>query len=182
MALTASPNGTYGSGNFASILSYTFGSSNSSYTFTSIPQTYTDLRLVIQCLSDTQTNISLQMGNGSADSGSYYYREALSGNYNGTVNAFYSGLDTSIQVSIYDNALSNYRFAGVIDIFQYTSTSYYKSLISQTGSAQNAGGSGTTIASGTYIKTVAIDTLKVINNSGNFTSGTTLSLYGRKAS
>jgi hypothetical protein len=176
MALVASPNGTYGTGGFESIASYTFASAASSYTFTSIPQTFTDLRLVINSISSTDNFPQLRFGNGSVDTGANYDRQMFSGN-GSTAVAFAESNLTGILCNYNEMAGANYKYMQISDIFQYAS-SKYKTVVTQVGNAAN----GVGINACTWKSTSAIDTLQCLLNSGNYAIGATLSLYGRKAS
>lgn len=148
----------------------TLGSANSTITFSSIPSTYTDLRLVVtgnrvsgtaastvQFNSDTATNYSSTYieGNGST---------ATSGRTTSGTYIFNLGLLTS----------SNPCLA-VIDIFSYAGSTYKSALMSSSAD-QNGSGYVDRLV-GLWRSTSAITTI-TLSQTNNFSIGTTATLYG----
>ena len=64
---------------YSTIATTTLASAAASYTFSSIPTTYTDLILVLNGSFDTFNNVRFQVGNGSVDTGSNYSATRLLG-------------------------------------------------------------------------------------------------------
>lgn len=169
---------------YVALATYTIPSTVASYTFTSIPQGYTDLILVVNGYGATvDGNVFVcQVGNGSADTGTNYSSTRLSGN--GTTAS--SGRRTSVnRAFLSDNSgfpnsssqISNY----IAQFMNYSNTTTYKTILSR---ANVASGTypGTEAAVNLWRSTSAIDTIKVFPDpSENFAAGTTLSLYGIRA-
>ena len=156
------------------IATTTLGSAASSIEFTSIPATYTDLRIVMvysgattnvyvatQFNSDTATNYSwtYMRGNGSAASStrgtSTSYIEVCRGNIDNTTIGF-----------------------GTIDIFLYAGSTNKTVLASEQTDKNGAGNVGRTV--GLWRSTSAITSIKLYDyiGSNNFATGTTATLYG----
>ena len=157
------------------IATTTLGSAAASITFSSIPNTYTDLRLVVTCISvgnstgyvrcngDSGTNYSLTLlnGNGSTASTSRY-----TNNSNGL------GIQTS-------NATGTTPVLWTVDLFSYASTSIYKTALTTASNDQNGSGSvQRTVA--LWRDTSAINSLEIRTTIDNFNTGTTATLYGIK--
>jgi len=153
------------------IATYTIPSTTSSYTFSSIPSTYTDLVLVtsiqrtasgntrIRFNGDTATNYSTTYieGNGSAASSSR------------SSNQTYLTLD-------YSNSTSNW-VPSIAHIMNYANTTTFKTVINRTGDA------GVVVLGYAQLwrKTPeAINSITLISDT-NFATGSTFTLYGIKA-
>jgi hypothetical protein len=155
---------------YEKIATTTLGSAQGTITFSSIPSTYTDLRLVMtftttagelikaQYNGDTATNYSVTSlyGDGST-AGSF---RVTSINYVYVTN----GSDTTVP-----------HFA-TLDIFSYAGSTNKTSLGTQ---SRDNNGSGTV---GQFVhlwgSTSAINSIALFPNSGNFKTGTTATLYG----
>ena len=152
---------------YESIATQTLGSGAASVTFSSIPQTYTDLVLVIEgkmsidggtalyLNGDTGANYSYQtlMGNGSAASG---------GAGNGPF-AFYL-----------DNVVGG---NAICHIMNYANTTNFKTTLSR-----NNAGSVVFSRVVTWASTASVTSLLISNtNSNTYLTGTTFNLYGIKA-
>jgi hypothetical protein len=161
------------------IAKYVTTATTSSYTFTSIPQTYTDLILILNGLTDTNDRtFYMRVGNGSVDSGSNYtYTNMLV--YSGGVVGQSSGATADNRMFISSSSTNTNNGQVVAELAEYKNTSIYKTAVSREATM------GTTTTAGlivpTWKSTAAIDTLQVLVSGGNFASGFTMSLYGRKA-
>lgn len=158
---------------YTPIATSTLGSAAASYTFTSIPSTYTDLIVVVSGNGAVNTGIMLQFNGATTN----YSLTQLGGN--GTVassarrtsqsfmNITYSGyFTTSGQSMVFAN------------IMNYANTSTYKSVIVRSGNAAN----GTDAIAGLWSSTSAITSVLIGNDgSGNIAAGTTFTLYGIQA-
>lgn len=151
-------------------------SAASSITFSSIPSTYTDLRVVFAGTSASLTpSVKLQFN--SDTTGNYSYRY-LSGNGTGASSsssqnsgsiflALVTGLSTTISTML------------TIDIFSYAGSAY-KTVLSS--GAFDLNGSGTVESFvGLWRSTSAINTVSLTGTNANFAAGTTAALYGIKA-
>lgn len=152
------------------------GGSTGTVTFSSIPQTYTDLvvvtnfglggaaRLYLRFNGDTTSIYSDTWGTGegaTAYSGNDTNQNAM------TVGGAWNGCSTSLTAS------------AVISIMDYANTSTFKSVLSRL--ANEKGGSGSVDAVvGLWRSTSAITSVNVVG--GNvFLSGSTIKLYGIEA-
>lgn len=154
-------------------------------TLSSIPQTYKSLQIRLIGLtaaadtinmypnSDTGTNYSGHelRGNGTAAS-AYGFSTGTSYIYLGTQNYNIVATDATYPMSV------------IIDIIDYASTSKYKTIRVFTGQDRN-GATGATggiaLASYLWLNTTAISSLKFSTlSTNNFTSGSSIALYGIK--
>jgi hypothetical protein len=146
-----------------------------SITFSSIPSTYTDLRLIFTCTGLTAGNdIALQY---NGDTGTNYSFTRLSG----SGSAASSGQATSF---------GNWRisFIGVytdpsipvtmqVDIFSYAGSTFKTGLSFASGDKNGSGYVSTNV--GLWSNTAAITSMTV-SSATNFLIGTTATLYGIK--
>ena len=157
------------------ISSQTVGTAVATITFSSIPQTYTDLVLVMTgTTSSTGASLRLQF---NSDTTSLYSDTYLVGN--GTSAS--SGRDsaqTSIRVS--QNATGgtlNVQRVNILQIFNYSNTSVFKTVLARGNADLEVG-----LNAGLYRSTSAITALNLFNGaSATFGVGTTFTLYGIKA-
>lgn len=160
---------------YTPIATTTLGSAANSYTFTSIPTTYTDLVLIVSAQGSTAAqNLLCQVGNGSVDTGTNYSSTWLSGNGSAASSSRLSGRINAVLDSVGYPPISG-SFNTLIANFQnYSNTTTYKTLISRSGSAPT----GTDAIVSLWRSTSAINTIKVYLLSNNLAVGTTLTLYG----
>ena len=160
-----------------------------SYTFTSIPQTYTDLILVSGYAgnygSNDRSQIGIQVGNGSADTGSNYSSTVLTGNGT-TVSSSRPATADQFSVSTFPlGPSSSLQQANVIVHFiNYTNTASYKSILTRNTQMNSDNNTpSTTTQVGTWRSTSAINTLKIkdLGNAYYFYAGSFFTLYGIKA-
>lgn len=160
-------------GNTYTPIATTTLSGASSYTFSSIPTTYTDLILIgsINGVS-TATDIWYRVGNGSVDTATNYSWTWLSGNSAGAnseraSNSSYLYIDGWGTIgtgnSIIKTQINNYA---------YTAT--YKTILTQRTDAAKE----VNAQVGLWRSTSAINTIQLGLASGTFNSGTVLTLYG----
>jgi hypothetical protein len=151
------------------IASHTLGSAAGSYTFTSIPQTYTDLIMVMaggsngsldlgwQANGDTSTNYSYtrMSGNGSTASGNRVANNSI---------ACFGWMSSSTT-----------QGTQILQIFNYANTTMFKTSLGRGGMASNL----VVADAGLWRNTAAITSLTITNLNGQtFNSGTTFTLYG----
>lgn len=159
---------------YTPIATYTAPSAQSSYTFTGIPNTYTDLVLVsffkntggagnfkIQFNGDTATNYSFTnlYGNGSSAS---------------------SGRQSSQTSAIIGQADSTQLLLNTCNIMNYANASTYKTLISRSSDNGNTYSSTGAIVS-LWRKTPETITSITLFSDSNLAVGSTFTLYGIKA-
>lgn len=161
------------------IATYTAGSAVTSYTFSSIPQTYTDLVLIGAPIGGRYDSVDYRVGNGSIDTNSNYSRTNLIGRTNNTAASYrisnYGWIDTFIS-----SGLGTDRIATVVAHFMnYANTTTYKTVLIRDGAA----GDDVEATVGLWRSTAAISAIEIAYSQGgqNFKAGTTFTLYGIKA-
>jgi hypothetical protein len=154
------------------IATTTLGSAAATITFSSIPSTYTDLRLVLVASSVSGSNfvtITFNGTGGTAYSQTSVYGLGTSAITDQTTSQAYinlavSGLSTTIPTMY------------TLDVFSYTGSTFKTSLFN---SNEDKNGSGAVTAGvGLWRNTAAINTLGISKPTGNYTIGTTATLYG----
>lgn len=153
---------------YTPIATYTVsGSSTASYTFTSIPSTYTDLVLI--CMGSTTNGLQLQF---NSDTGTNYSATGLYGNGSaastGSIsNKTYLALDGGAGGA---NAYTPYT----VNISNYSNSNIYKTVLTRFNATTTYMG----VNVGLWRGTSAINAIKVYQFSGNLTDQTTFTLYG----
>jgi hypothetical protein len=161
---------------YTPIQTYTVtGSAVSSVTLGSggtIPQTYTDLILVINTKGTVTTSYPRFQFNG--DTGSNYSRTALSG----SGSAAQSSRDTNLTAVIPEynsaNQSSGFNFNSIIHIMNYSNTTTYKTVLSRSNNANN----GVDALVSLWRSTSAINSIYIFLDSGSYDVGSTFTLYG----
>ena len=157
------------------IASQTLGSDAATVTFSSIPQTYTDLVLVVDGAASGDSNPYLRVGNGSVDTGSNYSVTRVSGESTGAT----SGRGSNLNAGLYNGYTvpNNERLLLVWHLMSYANTNVFKTALTTTA----AGGSWVSRNVALWRSTAAIDIMTVRLSAFNYRSGSTFSLYGIKA-
>jgi len=153
------------------------------FTFSSIPQTYTDLVLRISARSSYAAVFDgpAIFFNGVT---SGYGRRTLGGN--GTSN--YASSNTSGSYLYLDNSIpaanASANVFGVMTIYipNYANTSYYKAVNCEAVMETNGSASNITLTAGSWSSTSNITSLTVYSGSGNFVANSEFTLYGIKNS
>lgn len=146
-------------------------SAASSITFSSIPQTYTDLVLIASVKSVTApAGIKYRL---NGDTGSNYSHNTLTAT--GSVIA-------SEKQSLTTGLLAYYGYTDTVNyglyqhnFMNYAKTDYYKASI---GRSDNTSGAGVALMTNTWRNNSAITSISVFLDSGNMASGSTFNLYG----
>ena len=159
---------------YTPIASYTFATAAANYTFTSIPQTYTNLVLVIAGKTSYSASADAMylFFNGDVDN-THYSITRLYGNGSTASSDRYS--------ASYMGWLSTDFGTTVVHINNYANTTTYKTYLASSKSNGTYGLSGSTVGlwrGSTGSATQAITSVRVDDVSGNFQIGTTMSLYG----
>jgi hypothetical protein len=142
--------------------------------FSSIPTTYTDLRIVATFLQNVDSPIYLLINN---DSNTNYNGIYIRGDGSAVSAGVFVNQDTFTTSSF--NSLGGYPAFITWDLMNYTNTNEYKTVLCE-NSATNSGQNDTLKYAGTYRgSTNRISTIKVFTNA-TFNSGT-ITLYGIKA-
>jgi hypothetical protein len=152
------------------IATTTLGSAAASYTFSSIPSTYTDLVLVVNSSTATNDASWLQF---NGDTGSNYSNTRLQGNGSTAT----SDRGTSQTVGYYSGGDITNTNVLIAHIMNYSNTITYKTTLSRF----NVAASSVNAEAILWRSTAAINAIKISNNAYNFTTGSTFTLYGIKA-
>lgn len=158
---------------YSTIATTTLGSAAASYTFSSIPSTYTDLVLIIAAAGTAGTDIAI---NYNGDTGTNYSETILWGN--GTSAGSIRETNTNRPLLDYYGGLSTTlgNTNQIVNIMNYSNSTTYKTAIYR---ANNAG-SGVDAGVALWRNTAAITsvTIKTTAGGANLAIGSTLTLYG----
>jgi hypothetical protein len=161
------------------IATYTVGSNVASYSVTSIPGTYTDLKVVINARSTlSPSQDSLWSITFNSDSGSNYSSTLI----RGTGYAASSLSQTNVTAARIGWALtvgagSNMYSSIILDCFNYAGSTNKTFLSTNTADFGNAGNVSRIV--GLWRSTSAITSFTITdNNAANIAIGTTITLYG----
>jgi hypothetical protein len=141
-------------------------------TFSSIPGTYTDLILILSTLSASGGNTHMRF---NGDSTSLYSETRLTGN--GTSATSSRDLNTSLHYIAEANANSTTPSTGIVHIMDYANTTTFKSSVGRGGNASQQLNAKAYL----YRSTNAITSIVLTQDTANYTSGTTMKLYGIQA-
>ena len=160
---------------YESIATTTATGSSSTLTFTSIPATYKSLQIRGIANDAFRSNLRL---NFNSDTGANYAYHLLYGNGSA---AAATGAASATYIDYMGKAESTASIYGasIIDIVDYASTSKYKTAKTFFGYDFNGGG-WSSLSSGLWMSISAITSITITNPNGNYTSGSTFSLYGIK--
>jgi len=156
---------------YTPIASITLSANTPSVTFSSIPQTYTDLVLVLSLVSSSTasyTNLRI-----NSDSGSNYSRTYLLG----TGSSAISGRDSNVtQIAGLDTTATGSTFGGphILNFQNYSNTTTNKTYIWR----ENIAGSQIVLGAGLYRSTSAITSITLASNANSYGVGSTFNLYG----
>jgi hypothetical protein len=155
------------------IATTTTSGNSSLVTFSSIPQTYTDLILVMQ-VGTSNSGYVIVRANGDTDSASNYGNTYLLGNgsagssgTNGGLSGFYSSFGIT--------SSSTLNFISTMQILNYSNTTTFKTALTR----DNLASSGVEAIVACRRSTSAITSLGIQGTAfATFTNGSTFTLYG----
>jgi hypothetical protein len=156
------------------IATQTLGSAASAITFSSIPATYTDLRLVIVGIDSAEGGLRMTYNN---DTSALYSNTQLYGVFS----TAYSGRSTGItycDLSVLSLATTPKLIE--VDIFSYAGSTFKTNLVSFSGNTNGASLDGIAKVVNLYRSTTAISRLDLGLSAGSFDTGTSATLYGIK--
>jgi hypothetical protein len=165
------------SSTYEPIATSTLGSAVVSFTFSSIPQTYTDLVLVCNLKASASPTYMSVRYNG--DTGSNYSRVGLTGNGSSASSELRSNR-TSFEADMGGAQTdTDFRYVNIFNLMNYSNTTTNKTVINRANNAS----SGVDAIVGLYRSTSAISsiTLATHNGSNTWSIGSTFTLYGIKA-
>jgi len=148
----------------------TVGTATSSVTFTGISGAYTDLVVVLNTSTSSNSNLVFRLNN---DSTSIYSNTALNGNGTSATSARNSNTDKGYFDSDAYSA-NNFNYNATLHVMNYSNTTTFKTTLSRSNNAATGVTAGVTL----YRSTSAINRLDILTTTGNFQTGSTFSLYG----
>lgn len=165
---------------YAQMATVTLSTPVSSVTFSSIPNSYTDLILVNQYMTSSNGGLFLQY-NGDADK--VYSIVNLISSQNTTPSTYatadqnYIWADTYLQGT---GTITTDRPMTVSHIMNYANTSTWKTTLLRSSDVRTNDPTFGTVYAGvaTFRRAAAIDTINILAGGGNFVIGSTFSLYG----
>ena len=155
------------------IATQTLGSAASSITFSSIPGTYTDLRLVLTCTTSVADSVIVQY---NADTATNYSAVFLTGS-GAAATSTYTTSATSIRLHNVAQTSTTVPETFSLDVFSYAGATNKTALAT---SATDTNGAGSVeLTCGLWRSTSAITqvTLKLLG-ANNFATGTIATLWG----
>lgn len=155
---------------YTPIATYTATGTIGSYTFSSIPSTYTDLIAILTPIAGGGAADIYMTFNG--DTGSNYSASILYGSGSSAGNTTYSN-QSNIIIDFYGSAISSEISNRILQIQNYSNTTTYKTALSRA----NRAGSGVDAIYGMWRSTAAISSI-TFTLSSSFASGSTFTLYG----
>lgn len=163
-------------GDYQSIATVTLGSSASTITFSSIPQTFTHLQIrMLSTSGNTPSSGATLRYNGDTTVGNYYSHNIQG---DGATAAAYATANNSYFPGVLGNAATTGPAGGILDILDYTNTNKYKT--SRYISSYDQNGSGYVVfGSNLWMSTAAITSI-VLTGNANFAQYTHAALYGIK--
>jgi hypothetical protein len=163
---------------YTPIATYTAPSAVASYTFTSIPATYTDLVLVVDfALAAASNSFNVQFNADTSGAGTNYSQTTLYGN-GSSAGSSRSSSRSNIQVSYFVTASTTLGESNLIVNFpNYSNSTTYKTTLARMNraSANNFPGAESTV--GLWRSTAAITDIKLFATN-NIVAGSTFTLYG----
>ena len=154
------------------------------FSFTSIPQTYQDLRIVCSVRTDHAATTDLfGMFFNFGEGGTINSQTSLNGDGASVTQLREQNLFTMIRTSVAANTATSGIFSTVtIDILNYSSTSLFKTALARTATELNGSGNTTLTASlARLTSAVSIVSVGAIGSGTNLIAGSTATLYGIRA-
>lgn len=160
------------------ISTQTLGTAVADVYFTSIPQTYTDLVLVVTGTSAADADAGFRL---NSDSASNYSWTELYGTGSSAVSARTTS-NSFGRFNTYGGLSTTGRYVLIANFMNYTNATTFKTILSRSGNTANTY-PGTSAYVNLWRKTPeAITSINVLTTNGvNFAVGSTFTLYGIKA-
>jgi hypothetical protein len=159
---------------YTPIASITLGATVTSVTFSSIPQTYTDLVLVVQAKTTSTGDVRIRF---NGDSGSNYSFTYLTGN--GTAASSGRGTNDTSALGNFNGQMTTTLGASnqILHFLNYSNATTNKTILSRGNNAS----AGVDITVGLWRNTAAVTSITLGANGGfttTYESGSTFNLYG----
>ena len=158
---------------YEKIATTTLGTASATITFSTIPATYTDLRVVLIGTTGSPDDPEITFNGDNSGAGTNYSRTALGGSGTSAT----STRDTNLPYIV--NYLTNFSSTTVsyqsFDIFSYTGSTFKTVLCDGSADRNGSGGVGRTV--GLWRNTASITSIR-LNANSTYLTGTTATLYG----
>lgn len=161
---------------YTPIATTTLGSAAATYTFSSIPSTYTDLVIVIQVTDATASNRTDVQMRYNGDTGNNYSVTVMGAPTGGSTNSQRSSNISATTIGMQTNEIATI----ITQIQNYSNTTTYKTNLSRTNVVTVSGGAADYPVGafvGLWRSTAAINSVTIFSGQ-NFTAGSTFTLYG----
>jgi hypothetical protein len=150
---------------YTPIASITLGAAAPAVTFSSIPQTYTDLVLVVSGTTTIDGNVKIIF---NSDSSSIYSSTILLGDGSTAASSRIASNTT-----LFLGGISTVQGTNIIQIFNYANTTTFKSVIARANSDTFV-----QMRVGLSRSTTAVTSITLTTDGTNFLTNTTFNLYG----
>lgn len=164
---------------YTPIMSTTLGSDTATVTLSSIPNTYTDLRLIVssRCTGGQNSSGMDALAYYNADQGANYSQTQLYGNGSAASSNRSTGLSYAY-LGITSNSSVNDYPTFIVEIMNYANTGVYKTAVTRVDAANQA----TFLRCALWRSTAAISSISLYPElSLSFKAGSTFTLYGIRA-
>jgi hypothetical protein len=158
------------------IATTTLGSAASSITFSSIPATYTDIRIILSAIGAAAGCYPAIQFNG--DTGTNYSYTLLRGNGSAAASIQASNSARGFILNSSADIPTTFPALSTTDIFSYAGSTF-KTLLSSGSDDKNGSGEFNAYVN-LWRSTSAINRIDLIGHGANFATGTTATLYGIK--
>lgn len=179
IGIIASSGGAAAGGDFESIASVTVGSGGAAnVTFSSIPSTYQHLQIRYITRNEAANDaILLNFNNDSTNAN--YAKHQLRGNGSAATAVGQASIVPELPTVPYLGITANVYNATIVDVLDYANTNKNTTLRALGG--YDANGSGAIwLASGLWMNTAAVSTIKLYAESGDIAEYSSFALYGIK--
>jgi hypothetical protein len=158
------------------IATTTLGTATDTITFSSIPGTYTDLKLIMLLATNVSTSVIIKYNN---NAGMLYSQTYLYGLGSSTASSGYGVAQNSLYHSYATNTFTSTQQFFTMDIFSYAGSTYKVALLQNSAANTSTGSVDREV--GLWSSTAAITSLSFNCSPRTFNVGTTATLYGIKA-
>lgn len=137
-----------------------------------VPSGYRDLVFILQAKTSVEAYPRLQFnGDGSAN----YSRMGMAVNAGSPAGFF--GTVSSISLSGYASSNTNNNYNAIAQILDYSATDKHKTVLARSNNTSNS----TDAVATRWANTAAITSIAVLLDTGTYSAGTTINLYGIEA-
>jgi trimeric autotransporter adhesin len=168
---------------FESIATFTGNGTASTYTFSSIPNTYKALQIRMTAFAGGSAGgyyVGLRANGDTGSNYTVYYVTANESTNSASQSSSQTSLITNVNGGLGLVAGGSYPDVTIIDVLDYASTTKRKTFSMLSGQDRNSVG-GLSITTGLWVDTSAINSITIFNQGSQvFNAGTTIALYGIK--